>query len=69
MLGLESGENDLQILREGLCFRPVTKRGTPIVTRIPDQKLGGGFSTLGGSKGGVFLSAGKHPVSHVISLM
>lgn len=59
MLGLESGEDDLQILREGLCFRPVTSRGTPIVTRISDQKLGGGLSTRGGGEGGVFLSAGK----------
>jgi len=64
MLGLESGEDDLQILREGLCFRPVTTRGTPFVSRISDQKLGGGISTLGGGKGGVFLGAGKHCMSH-----
>jgi glycine/D-amino acid oxidase-like deaminating enzyme len=28
---------DLEILRKGLCFRPVTKKGTPILCRIPDE--------------------------------
>lgn len=59
MLGLQTGEDDLQILREGLCFRPVTNRGTPFITRISDEKLGGGISTCGGGQGGVFFAAGK----------
>lgn len=59
MLGLDSGEDDLHILREGLCFRPVTPRGNPIIGRIDDKKLGGGFATRGGGEGGVFLAAGE----------
>lgn len=58
MLGLPSGEDDLQVLRQGLCFRPVTARGPPIVCRVPDAKLGDGFATRGGGEGGVFIAAG-----------
>ncbi|KAJ9662543.1 hypothetical protein H2201_006031 [Coniosporium apollinis] len=57
MLGLP-GQEDLEVLREGLCFRPVTNSGRPIISRIPDNKLGGGFSTRGGGEGGVFVAAG-----------
>ncbi|KAF1921031.1 hypothetical protein BDU57DRAFT_584265 [Ampelomyces quisqualis] len=31
---------DFEVLREGLCFRPVTSSGCPIVSKIPDEKLG-----------------------------
>lgn len=48
---------DFEVLREGLCFRPVTASGRPIVARISDDKLGG-FRTQRGSKGGVFIAAG-----------
>jgi len=58
MLGLDGGEDDLQILREGLCFRPITSRGTPIVAKIPDEKLGKGLSTRGRGDRGVFVAAG-----------
>lgn len=40
------------------CFRAVTSSGRPIVSRIPDQKLGGGFKTRPGAEGGVFMAAG-----------
>lgn len=60
MLGLEQGEDDLEVLRAGLCFRPVTPRGRPIVSRVPDDKLGG-FATRGGGEGGVFIAAGHGP--------
>lgn len=39
------------------CFRPVTSSGRPIVSRIPDGKLGG-IKTRPGPKGGVFIAAG-----------
>lgn len=57
---------DLEILREGLCFRPVTRRGVPIVARVPDEKLGKGIGTRKGSDGGVFVGAGHGPwgISH-----
>jgi len=58
MLGILDQDDDLQVLREGLCFRPVTPSGRPIVSKIPDDKLGGGFSTRGGGAGGVFVAAG-----------
>ncbi|RMZ71630.1 FAD dependent oxidoreductase superfamily [Pyrenophora seminiperda CCB06] len=48
---------DMEVLREGLCFRPVTSSGRPIVSRIPDEKLGG-VKTRDGSNGGVFIAAG-----------
>lgn len=47
----------LQVLREGLCFRPVTSSGRPLVSRIGDEKLGG-VRTKGGAQGGVFIAAG-----------
>ena len=59
MLGLpERDEDDLEVIREGLCFRPVTRRGIPIVARIPDAKLGG-LNTEEGGAGGVYVGAGK----------
>lgn len=66
MLGLRSGVEDLEVTREGLCFRPVTARGTPIIWRVPDVKLGNGWKTRGGGDGGVFISAGHGPwgISH-----
>ncbi|CAI6340338.1 unnamed protein product [Periconia digitata] len=57
MIGAVEGK-ELEVKREALCFRPVTASGRPIVCRIPDDKLGGGLKTRGGSEGGVFLAAG-----------
>jgi len=48
---LDSNVNDPQ------CFRPVTSSGRPIVSRIPDEKLGG-IKTRDGGNGGVFIAAG-----------
>ncbi|KZM27167.1 uncharacterized protein EKO05_0004679 [Ascochyta rabiei] len=48
---------EIQVLRQGLCFRPVTSSGRPLVSRIPDEKLGG-VKTRGGGDGGVFIAAG-----------
>ena len=52
--------SDLQVVREGLCFRPVTKSGFPILARVPDEGLGG-IDTKGGEDGGVFVAAGHGP--------
>ncbi|KAI9661191.1 MAG: hypothetical protein M1821_009518 [Bathelium mastoideum] len=62
----EGGPDDLEVLREGLCFRPVAPRGQPMLGRIEDVKLGDGFRTLGGSEGGVWMAAGHGPwgISH-----
>lgn len=56
MLGVPGAEDDLEIVREGLCFRPVA-RGFPIVSRVPDKMLGD-VRTRTGRDGGVFLAAG-----------
>ncbi|RMY79961.1 hypothetical protein D0864_08865 [Hortaea werneckii] len=57
--------SDLQVVREGLCFRPITTRGTPLLTKISDEKLGG-IETRMAPEGGVFVSAGHGPwgISH-----
>ena len=52
--------SDLEVTREGLCFRPITTRGTPILARVPDEKLGG-IETRMAPEGGVFVSAGHGP--------
>ncbi|KAL5332219.1 FAD dependent oxidoreductase-domain-containing protein [Aspergillus crustosus] len=58
--------NDLEILREGLCLRPVADRGVPFVTRIDDHLLGNGVRTE--KSGGVFIAAGHGPWGISLSL-
>ncbi|KAI1408212.1 nucleotide-binding domain-containing protein [Hypoxylon sp. FL1857] len=62
------GEEDLEVVREGLCFRPVTDRGTPILSRIPDTCLGPSVSTRRGPGGGVYLATGHGPWGISLSL-
>lgn len=57
LLGAHGDVDDLEIVRKGLCFRPVTKRGTPILARIPDKE---GIDIRVG-KGGIWLAAGHGP--------
>lgn len=52
--------SDLEIVRKGLCFRPVTSTGNPIVCKIKDEDLGG-IETMGGGEGGVYVAAGHGP--------
>lgn len=63
---------DLEVVREALCFRPITKRGTPYIARLPEDKLGEDFTTAGGdgagSGGGVFIAAGHGPWGISLSL-
>ncbi|KAK4247793.1 FAD dependent oxidoreductase [Corynascus novoguineensis] len=61
-------EDDLEVVREGLCFRPVTAWGTPIVSRIRDEDLGNGVTTRPGAEGGVFIAAGHGPWGIAMSL-
>ncbi|KAH8838370.1 hypothetical protein MCOR27_009465 [Pyricularia oryzae] len=61
-------EGELEFTREALCFRPVTDIGTPIISRVPDEMLGNGVTTRGGSQGGVFLVAGHGPWGINLSL-
>lgn len=61
LMGPSSGADDLEVVRKGLCFRPVTPWGLPIVSRIADEHLGGGITTRAGADGGVFVAAGHGP--------
>ncbi|KAI1772710.1 FAD dependent oxidoreductase [Hypoxylon cercidicola] len=62
------GEADVEVVREGLCFRPVTDSGTPILGRIPDTCLGPSVKTRPGPEGGVYLAAGHGPWGISMSL-
>jgi glycine/D-amino acid oxidase-like deaminating enzyme len=57
----------LEIVRKGLCFRPVTAKGTPILGSIPDPDLGG-TNTKGAGGRGVWLAAGHGPWGISLSL-
>ncbi|KAL4876246.1 FAD dependent oxidoreductase-domain-containing protein [Aspergillus karnatakaensis] len=60
-----SNVNDLTIVREGLCLRPVAERGVPFVSRVGDELLGGVKTKRGG---GVFVAAGHGPWGITLSL-
>lgn len=70
LLGAEGGaaDDELEVVREGLCFRPVTPYGTPIITRIDDEHLEEGIATRPDAQGGVFLAAGHGPWGISLSL-
>lgn len=69
LLGPEGGTvDDLEVVREGLCFRPVTPYGTPIISRIDDEHLEEGIATRADAAGGVFLAAGHGPWGISLSL-
>ena len=59
-------EDDLQVTSEALCFRPVSKRGTPIVAKVPSIGLGRGMKFA--ESGGVFIAAGHGPWGISLSL-
>lgn len=55
--------SDLKVLRKGLCFRPVTPHGNPILAKIEAKYIG---LTSGSNNAGVYVSAGHGPwgISH-----
>lgn len=69
-----ANRNDLEILREGLCFRPVSAHGVPFVARIDDHLLGGPKTGSinrcenGITRGGVFVASGHGPWGISLSL-
>lgn len=64
----DDDDDEIEVIREGLCFRPATARGTPILDRIPDAWLGPGVKTRPGAEGGVYLAAGHGPWGVSLSL-
>ncbi|KFA61876.1 hypothetical protein S40285_06574 [Stachybotrys chlorohalonatus IBT 40285] len=61
-------EGELEVVRTGLCFRPVTPRGTPILARLEDGQLGERVGTRRGAEGGVFVAVGHGPWGISLSL-
>ena len=58
--GQEMNEDDLQTTREGLCFRPVSRTGVPIVAAVKEQK--GVWIASGHGPWGISLSLGTGKV-------
>ncbi|KAK6532271.1 hypothetical protein TWF281_006463 [Arthrobotrys megalospora] len=58
--------NGANVIRRGLCHRPVTPAGKPILARVPDALLGG-LDTKSG-RGGVFVATGHGPWGISMSL-
>ena len=55
-------EEELDVIREGLCFRPVGTSGRPpVVCQVDSTKLGSGIGTRNAGEGGVFLAVGHGP--------
>jgi glycine/D-amino acid oxidase-like deaminating enzyme len=61
MCGMPS--KGIEVLRKGLCFRPVTPSGEPILSKVDERKLGGMKS-----QDGVFVAAGHGPWGISLSL-
>ena len=61
MCGVDGKE--VEVVREGLCFRPVTPSGEPILCKVEEKKLGGTKS-----RDGVFVAAGHGPWGISLSL-
>jgi len=59
LYGFQPDSQDVEVLREALCFRPVTPRAVPMIGKVPDQLLGDGLKT--GRGGGVFVVSGHGP--------
>ncbi|MCJ1384138.1 hypothetical protein MMC17_007254 [Xylographa soralifera] len=62
LLGKDNGDDDLEILREGLCFRPVSGKGVPILGKVDEGLLGVN------TEGGVWIAAGHGPWGISLSL-
>lgn len=55
---------DVEVVRTGLCFRPVAPTGRPVIARIHEADLGDGVKV----SGGVFVATGHGPWGISLSL-
>ncbi|KEF59087.1 uncharacterized protein A1O9_03931 [Exophiala aquamarina CBS 119918] len=62
--GDELHQDDLETVREGLCFRPISESGNPIIAQLEEEDLGG-LMTRGG---GVWVASGHGPWGISLSL-
>jgi glycine/D-amino acid oxidase-like deaminating enzyme len=65
---IKTDGDELEVVRTGLCFRPVSERGTPYITRVEDVDLRQGYRTRKGSDGGVYVATGHGPWGISLSL-
>jgi glycine/D-amino acid oxidase-like deaminating enzyme len=65
---MDDDADDLEVVREGLCFRPITDTEKPILARIPDDCLGVNVRARPAPEGGVYLAAGHGPWGISLSL-
>ncbi|KAI0082337.1 hypothetical protein K474DRAFT_1655075 [Panus rudis PR-1116 ss-1] len=56
--------HDIQFVREGLCFRPVSPTGKPIIAKVDGEDLGDEVGLVGG----VFVATGHGPWGISLSL-
>lgn len=68
LLGSGTDTDDLEIGREGLCFRPVTPSGQPIVSKVPEKYMVKDKVAPFEELGGVFVAAGHGPWGIALSL-
>ena len=59
-------EDDLEIVRQGLCFRPAGRGGKPIIGKVAEGKLGKGVRVA--ENGGVYVASGHGPWGISLSL-
>ncbi|KAI1615990.1 D-amino-acid dehydrogenase [Exophiala viscosa] len=64
--GSQAAEDDLEVEWEGLCFRPVSRSGVPIIGQILPKDLGVGFQVSSGAK--VWVASGHGPWGISLSL-
>lgn len=58
---------DLRVVRESLCFRPVSRTGVPVIARLSEAALG--LEGVGdGGNGGVYVASGHGPWGISLSL-
>ncbi|EXJ90474.1 hypothetical protein A1O1_03577 [Capronia coronata CBS 617.96] len=62
--GADLNQDDLETIRESLCFRPVSSTGKPILGKVPEKYLGGVHT----GNGGVWIASGHGPWGISLSL-
>ena len=63
--GQTLNEDDLDTIREGLCFRPVSRSGSPILAKVQESDLG---VVKTGERSGVWIASGHGPWGISLSL-
>lgn len=62
--GDDLNQDDLETVREALCFRPISNSGNPVIGRVTEKDLGG----VKVGDGGVWIASGHGPWGITLSL-